>query len=78
MMEITELYYVDEYLFIFGFAILILFTIYKAYDIYKFRTGENARYKSFLDEINFQEENKINERESISVRKKNYLNLIND
>ena len=58
----------DKYLFIFGSVIVTLFTLYKSYDIYKFRTSENIRYKSYLSEINFQPENKIKDNERVSIK----------
>ena len=68
MLEISVLNLIDQYLFIFGTIIMTIFTLYKAYDVYKFRSSENIRYKSYLNEINFQSEDKIKDNERVSIK----------
>ena len=45
--------------------------LYKAYDVNKFRNSENIRYKSYINEINFQIEDKSKENERASLKKIN-------
>ena len=68
MLEISVLNSIDQYLYIFGAIILTIFSLYKAFDVYKFRSGENIRYKSYLNEINFKSEDKIIENEGLNIK----------
>ena len=68
MLEISVLNLIDQYFFIFSGIIITIFSLYKAFDIYKFRSSENIRYKSYLDEINFQTEDKINDDEKVNIK----------
>lgn len=68
MLEISVLNLIDQYCFIFAAIIITIFSLYKAFDIYKFRSSENIRYKSYLDEINFQTEDKMKDNERVSIK----------
>ncbi len=57
-MEMTNFNLIDQYFYFVGTFIIILITLYKAYDVSKFRNNENIRYKSYINEINFQYEDK--------------------
>ena len=59
---------IDQYLYIAGTIIIILVTLYKAYDVNKFRNSENIRYKSYINEINFQFEDKSIENEKVNLK----------
>ena len=53
--------------------------LYKAYDVNKFRNSENIRYKSYINEINFQNEDKSKENERINLKKSNtYEDIFGD
>ena len=70
-MEVSDINSIDQYLYILGSFIIILVTLYKAYDVNKFRNSENIRYKSYINEINFQIEDKSKENERASLKKIN-------
>ena len=59
---------IDQYLYLLGSLIIILVTLYKAYDVNKFRNSENIRYKSYINEINFQFEDKSIENEKVNLK----------
>ena len=78
-METSDMNLVDQYLYIAGTIIIILVTLYKAYDVKKFRNSENIRYKSYINEINFQNEDKSKENERINLKKSNtYEDIFGD
>ena len=53
--------------------------LYKAYDVNKFRNSENIRYKSYINEINFQNEDKSKENERASLKQSNtYEDIFGD
>jgi len=62
---------IDQYLYIVGTIIIIIVTLYKAYDVKKFRNSENIRYKSYINEINFQFEDKSKENERVNLKQSN-------
>ena len=62
---------IDQYLYIAGTIIIIIVTLYKAYDVKKFRNSENIRYKSYINEINFQFEDKSKENERVNLKQSN-------
>ena len=70
-METSDMNLVDQYLYIAGTIIIILVTLYKAYDVKKFRNSENIRYKSYINEINFQFEDKSKENERVNLKQSN-------
>ena len=70
-MEVSEMNSIDQYLYIAGTIIIILVTLYKAYDVKKFRNSENIRYKSYINEINFQFEDKSKENERVNLKQSN-------
>ena len=70
-MEVSDINSIDQYLYILGSFIIILVTLYKAYDVNKFRNSENIRNKSYINEINFQIEDKSKENERASLKKIN-------
>ena len=67
-MEASNLNMIDQYLYLLGSLIIILVTLYKAYDVNKFRNSENIRYKSYINEINFQFEDKSIENEKVNLK----------
>lgn len=67
-MEVSDMNSIDQYLYIAGTIIIILVTLYKAYDVKKFRNSENIRYKSYINEINFQFEDKSIENEKVNLK----------
>lgn len=67
-MEATNMNVIDQYLYLLGSLIIILVTLYKAYDVNKFRNSENIRYKSYINEINFQFEDKSIENEKVNLK----------
>ena len=67
-MEVSDMNSIDQYLYIAGTIIIILVTLYKAYDVKKFRNSENIRYKSYINEINFQFEDKSKENERVNLK----------
>ena len=78
-MEISEINIIDKYLYFLGSFIIILVTLYKAYDVNKFRNSENIRYKSYINEINFQFEDKPKENERGSFKQSNtYEDIFGD
>ena len=70
-MEVSDMNSIDQYLYIAGTIIIILVTLYKAYDAKKFRNSENIRYKSYINEINFQFEDKSKENERVNLKQSN-------
>ena len=70
-MEVSDMNSIDQYLYIAGTIIIILVTLYKAYDVKKFRNSENIRYKSYINEINFQFEDKSKENEKMNLKQSN-------
>ena len=70
-MEVSDMNSIDQYLYIAGTIIIILVTLYKAYDVKKFRNSENIRYKSYINEINFQFEDKSKENERVNLKQSN-------
>ena len=79
MLEISVLNSIDQYLYIIGATILTIFTIYKAFDIYKFRSSENIRYKSYLNNIIFQNDDKIKDNEKNNIKEVNtYEDIFGD
>ena len=68
-MEMTDMNAIDKYLYIIGSFVIILVTLYKAYDVKKFRSSENIRYKSYINEINFQIEEKAKDDEKVNLKK---------
>ena len=70
-MEVSDMNSIDQYLYIVGTIIIILVTLYKAYDVKKFRNSENIRYKSYINEINFQFEDKSKENERVNLKQSN-------
>ena len=78
-MEFSNIAAIDQYLFALGTFIIIVVTLYKAYDLNKFRNSENIRYKSYINEINFQFEDKSKENERASVKQTNtYEDIFGD
>ena len=78
-MEFSNIDAIDQYLFALGTFIIIVVTLYKAYDLNKFRNSENIRYKSYINEINFQFEDKSKENERASVKQTNtYEDIFGD
>ena len=78
-MEIYNINIIDQYLYLLGSFIIILVMLYKAYDVNKFRNSENIRYKSYINEINFQNEDKSKENERINLKKSNtYEDIFGD
>ncbi len=78
-MEISEINIIDKYLYFFGSFVIILVTLYKAFDVNKFRNSENIRYKSYINEINFQLEDKSKENERVSLKQSNtYEDIFGD
>ena len=70
---------IDQYLYIAGTIIIIIVTLYKAYDVRKFRNSENIRYKSYINEINFQFEDKSKENEKVNLKQsKTYEDIFGD
>jgi hypothetical protein len=67
-MEASNMNMIDQYLYLLGSFIIILVTLYKAYDVNKFRNSENIRYKSYINEINFQFEDKSIENEKVNLK----------
>ena len=67
-MEASNMNLIDQYLYLLGSLIIILVTLYKAYDVNKFRNSENIRYKSYINEINFQFEDKSIENEKVNLK----------
>ena len=67
-MEASNMNMIDQYLYLLGSLIIILVTLYKAYDVNKFRNSENIRYKSYINEINFQFEDKSIENEKVNLK----------
>jgi hypothetical protein len=67
-MEASNMNVIDQYLYLLGSLIIILVTLYKAYDVNKFRNSENIRYKSYINEINFQFEDKSIENEKVNLK----------
>ena len=67
-MEMTNFNLIDQYFYFVGTFIIILITLYKAYDVSKFRNNENIRYKSYINEINFQFEDKSIENEKVNLK----------
>ena len=70
-MEVSDMNLIDQYLYIVGTIIIIFVTLYKAYDVKKFRNSENIRYKSYINEINFQFEDKSKENEKVNLKQSN-------
>ena len=70
-MEVSDMNSIDQYLYIAGTIIIIIVTLYKAYDVKKFRNSENIRYKSYINEINFQFEDKSKENERVNLKQSN-------
>ena len=70
-MEVSDMNSIDQYLYIAGTIIIIIVTLYKAYDVRKFRNSENIRYKSYINEINFQFEDKSKENERVNLKQSN-------
>ena len=68
MLEISDLNSIDQYLYIFDAIILTIFTLYKAFDIFKFGSSENIWYKSYLNEIYFKSEDKAKENEKVNIK----------
>ena len=78
-MEVSNINIIDQYLYLLGSFIIILVMLYKAYDVNKFRNSENIRYKSYINEINFQNEDKSKENERINLKKSNtYEDIFGD
>ena len=78
-MEIYNINIIDQYLYILGSFIILIIMLYKAYDVNKFRNSENIRYKSYINEINFQNEDKSKENERINLKKSNtYEDIFGD
>ena len=78
-MEISNINIIDQYLYILGSFIILIIMLYKAYDVNKFRNSENIRYKSYINEINFQNEDKSKENERINLKKSNtYEDIFGD
>ena len=78
-MEIYNINIIDQYLYLLGSIIIILVMLYKAYDVNKFRNSENIRYKSYINEINFQNEDKPKENERASLKQSNtYEDIFGD
>ena len=78
-MEISDINIIDKYLYFLGSFIIILVTLYKAYDVNKFRNSENIRYKSYINDINFQLEDKSKENERASLKQSNtYEDIFGD
>ena len=78
-METSDMNLVDQYLYIAGTIIIILVILYKAYDVKKFRNSENIRYKSYINEINFQFEDKSKENEKVNLKQsKTYEDIFGD
>ena len=78
-MEISDINIIDKYLYFLGSFIIILVTLYKAYDVSKFRNSENIRYKSYINEINFQVEDKPKDNEGASLKQSNtYEDIFGD
>ena len=67
-MEASNMNVIDQYLYLLWSLIIILVTLYKAYDVNKFRNSENIRYKSYINEINFQFEDKSIENEKVNLK----------
>ena len=70
-MEVSDMNLIDQYLYIACTIIIIFVTLYKAYDVKKFRNSENIRYKSYINEINFQFEDKSKENEKVNLKQSN-------
>ena len=70
-MEVSDMNSIDQYLYIAGTIIIIFVTLYKVYDVKKFRNSENIRYKSYINEINFQFEDKSKENERVNLKQSN-------
>ena len=70
-MEVSDMNSIDQYLYIVGTITIIFVTLYKAYDVKKFRNSENIRYKSYINEINFQFEDKSKENERVNLKQSN-------
>ena len=78
-MEVSDMNSIDQYLYIAGTIIIIIVTLYKAYDVRKFRNSENIRYKSYINEINFQFEDKSKENEKVNLKQsKTYEDIFGD
>ena len=78
-MEVSNINIIDQYLYLLGSFIIILVMLYKAYDVNKFRNSENIRYKSYINEINFQNEDKSKENERASLKQSNtYEDIFGD
>ena len=78
-MEVSDMSSIDQYLYIAGTIIIIFVTLYKAYDVKKFRNSENIRYKSYINEINFQFEDKSKENEKVNLKQsKTYEDIFGD
>ena len=78
-MEVSNINIIDQYLYILGSFIIMIIMLYKAYDVNKFRNSENIRYKSYINEINFQNEDKSKENERINLKKSNtYEDIFGD
>ena len=78
-MELSNINIIDQYLYILGSFIILIIMLYKAYDVNKFRNSENIRYKSYINEINFQNEDKSKENERINLKKSNtYEDIFGD
>ena len=78
-MEASNMNVIDQYLYLLGSLIIILVTLYKAYDVKKFRNSENIRYKSYINEINFQFEDKSKENEKVNLKQsKTYEDIFGD
>jgi hypothetical protein len=78
-MEVSNINIIDQYLYILGSFIILIIMLYKAYDVNKFRNSENIRYKSYINEINFQNEDKSKENERINLKKSNtYEDIFGD
>ena len=78
-METSDMNLLDQYLYRAGTIIIILVTLYKAYDVKKFRNSENIRYKSYINEINFQFEDKSKENEKVNLKQsKTYEDIFGD
>ncbi len=79
MLENWVLNIIDQYIYIFGAFMLIIFSLYKAFDVYKFRSSENIRYKAYLNEINFKSEEKVIDNEKVNIHEGNtYEDIFGD
>ena len=78
-MEVSNINIIDQYLYILGSFIILIIMLYKAYDVNKFRNSENIRYKSYINEINFQFEDKSKENERVNLKQsKTYEDIFGD